>query len=66
MGQKAIIFHSTGARPEYICYPWLAERLRARGYAVEVPHHPGINTEPIRQDGHFLTDTLPVVDRLLP
>lgn len=47
MGQKAIIFHGTGARPEYIWYPWLAERLRARGYAVEVPHHPGINTEPI-------------------
>jgi uncharacterized protein len=47
MGQRAIIFHGTGARPEYIWYPWLADRLRDRGYVVEVPHHPGINTEPI-------------------
>lgn len=47
MGQKAIIFHGTRARPEYIWYPWLAERLRDRGYAVEVPHYPGINVEPI-------------------
>lgn len=47
MGRKAIIFHGTGARPEWIWYPWLAGRLRDRGYAVEVPHHPGINVEPI-------------------
>lgn len=47
MGRKAIIFHGTGARPEYIWYPWLADRLRSRGYAVEVPHHPGTNVEPI-------------------
>lgn len=47
MGQKAVIFHGTGARPEYLWYRWLADRLRDRGYAVEVPHHPGINIEPI-------------------
>jgi uncharacterized protein len=47
MGRKAIIFHGTGARPEWLWYPWLADRLRDRGYAVEVPHHPGINIEPI-------------------
>jgi uncharacterized protein len=47
MGRRAIIFHGTGARPEYLWYPWLADRLRSRGYAVEVPHHPGINVEPI-------------------
>jgi uncharacterized protein len=47
MGRKAIIFHGTGARPEWIWYPWLADRLRDRGYAVEVPHYPGINVEPI-------------------
>jgi uncharacterized protein len=47
VARKAIIFHGTGARPEYIWYPWLADRLRGRGYAVEVPHHPGINIEPI-------------------
>ena len=47
MPPTAIIFHGTGARPEYIWYPWLAARLEARGYAVEVPHHPGINTEPV-------------------
>jgi uncharacterized protein len=47
MGRKAIIFHGTGALPEYIWYPWLADRLRDRGYEVETPHHPGINVEPI-------------------
>jgi len=47
MTRKAIIFHGTGARPTYIWYPWLAERLRERGYTVEVPHLPGINVEPI-------------------
>ena len=36
MGRKAIIFHGTGARPEWIWYPWLADRFRDRGYAVEV------------------------------
>jgi uncharacterized protein len=47
--RNAIIFHGTGARPEWIWYPWLAGRLRDRGYAVEVPHHPGINVEPIAE-----------------
>lgn len=47
MAKKAIIFHGTGARPEWIWYPWLAERLARRGYSVEVPHYPGINVEPI-------------------
>lgn len=45
--RRAIIFHGTTARPEYIWYPWLAGRLTARGYDVEVPHHPGTNIEPI-------------------
>jgi uncharacterized protein len=45
--RRAIVFHGTGARPEYIWYPWLAGRLEARGFEVEVPHHPGINVEPI-------------------
>jgi predicted alpha/beta hydrolase family esterase len=45
--RRAIVFHGTGALPEYIWYPWLARRLEARGYTVEVPHHPGINVEPI-------------------
>jgi predicted alpha/beta hydrolase family esterase len=49
MGRSAIIFHGTGAQPEWLWYPWLAERLRDRGYAVEVPHHPGINIEPIAE-----------------
>jgi predicted alpha/beta hydrolase family esterase len=47
MGRRAIIFHGTGAQPEWAWYPWLADRLRNRGYAVELPHHPGINVEPI-------------------
>lgn len=47
MGPNAIIFHGTGAQPDWAWYPWLADRLRNRGYAVELPHHPGINVEPI-------------------
>jgi len=46
-GRRAIIFHGTGANPNVAWYPWLAGRLAARGYAVEVPHLPGINVEPI-------------------
>jgi predicted alpha/beta hydrolase family esterase len=45
--RKAIVFHGTGAAPDVVWYPWLAERLAARGYAVEVPHYPGLNVEPI-------------------
>ena len=45
--RRAIIFHGTGGHPGAIWYPWLAERLSARGYSVEVPHHPGTNVEPI-------------------
>jgi uncharacterized protein len=47
MARRAIIFHGTGAQPEWIWYPWLANRLRMRGYDVETPHHPGTNVEPI-------------------
>jgi predicted alpha/beta hydrolase family esterase len=49
MGRRAIIFHGTGARPEWIWYPWLAGRLRTRGYDVETPHHPGTNVDPIAE-----------------
>lgn len=58
VGRRAIILHGTGGNPDVCWYPWLAERLRARGYTVEVPHHPGINVEPIATflpkvlDGH--------------
>jgi predicted alpha/beta hydrolase family esterase len=47
MHRNAIIFHGTHAEPGWIWYPWLADRLRGRGYDVETPHHPGTNTEPI-------------------
>ncbi|TNH30746.1 alpha/beta fold hydrolase [Micromonospora orduensis] len=47
MARTAIIFHGTGGNPDVCWYRWLAGRLEARGYAVEVPHHPGINNEPI-------------------
>ena len=47
MARRAIIFHGTHAEPGWIWYPWLADRLRERGYDVETPHHPGTNTEPI-------------------
>ncbi len=47
MKRTAIIFHGTGAHPEACWYPWLRRRLAERGYAVEVPHYPGLNVEPI-------------------
>jgi predicted alpha/beta hydrolase family esterase len=48
MPRKAIIFHGTGGNPGNCWYPWLGRRLAERGYAVEIPHYPGINVEPIR------------------
>jgi hypothetical protein len=33
--------------PEYCWYGWRGERLAERGYAVDIPHHPGLNVEPI-------------------
>ena len=45
--RSAIIFHGTGGNPGVAWYPWLAARLRRRGYEVEVPHYPGLNVEPI-------------------
>jgi uncharacterized protein len=47
MPRNAVIFHGTGADPEVCWYPWLRGRLTGRGYAVEVPHYPGLNKEPI-------------------
>lgn len=45
--RRAIIFHGTGAHPDVVWLPWLRSRLTERGYAVEVPHYPGLNVEPI-------------------
>lgn len=45
--RRAILFHGTGAHPGVVWLPWLAERLTARGYDVEVPHYPGLNVEPL-------------------
>lgn len=53
-GPRAIIFHGTGANPGVAWYPWLAGRLAARGYAVEVPHLPGINVGRTRHLLHQL------------
>lgn len=47
MARRAIIFHGTGGHPDDVWYPWLAERLTARGFAVERPHLPGLNVEPL-------------------
>jgi hypothetical protein len=47
MERNALIFHGSGGRPEYCWYPWLGARLEARGYAVELPHYPGLNADPI-------------------
>ncbi|HEY3409715.1 MAG TPA: alpha/beta fold hydrolase [Propionicimonas sp.] len=47
MPKSAIIFHGTGGHPEAAWYSWLGARLAARGYAVQIPHYPGLNAEPI-------------------
>jgi hypothetical protein len=41
--RNAIIFHGTGGDPQNCWYPWLGARLEARGYAVEIPHYPGLD-----------------------
>jgi uncharacterized protein len=45
--RRAIIFHGTGGHPDHCWYRWLGARLEARGYAVEIPHYPGLNRDPI-------------------
>ncbi|MGN6795510.1 MAG: RBBP9/YdeN family alpha/beta hydrolase [Streptosporangiaceae bacterium] len=47
MQRNAIIFHGTGADPETVWLPWLGRRLTERGYAVTIPHYPGMNIEPV-------------------
>ncbi|MET9022418.1 alpha/beta hydrolase [Actinopolymorpha sp. NPDC004070] len=47
MNRKAILFHGTGANPEVVWLPWLRDRLGGRGYAVESPHYPDLNVEPV-------------------
>jgi len=46
---KVILFHGTGANPNVCWYPWLKQKLEAKGYSVEVPHYPELNFEPIEQ-----------------
>jgi len=45
--RNAIIFHGTAANPDVVWLPWLGRRLTERGYAVQIPHYPGLNVEPI-------------------
>lgn len=47
MSRRAIIFHGTGGHPDNCWYGWLGAQLEARGYAVEIPHYPELNREPI-------------------
>ena len=47
MARHAIIFHGTGGDPGTCWYPWLGAQLEARGYAVELPHYPDLNSDPI-------------------
>lgn len=47
MPRHAIILHGTHGHPDNVWYPWLADRLTARGYVVERPHHPELNVEPV-------------------
>lgn len=47
--KRAIIFHGTDENPERYWYPWLAKKLRERGYDVKVPSYPDINHTPITE-----------------
>ena len=47
MPRNAIIFHGTGGNPYILWFAWLGRRLTERGYAVELPHYPDLNVEPI-------------------
>ncbi|WP_309647913.1 alpha/beta hydrolase [Nocardioides sp.] len=47
MDRRAILFHGTSANPDVVWLPWLRRRLLERGYAVDVPHYPGLNVEDI-------------------
>jgi predicted alpha/beta hydrolase family esterase len=47
VNRTAIIFHGTGATPDVVWLPWLRSQLTKRGYAVQAPHYPGLNVEPI-------------------
>ena len=47
MSRKAILLHGTGAHPDVVWLPWLRKRLTERGYAVEAPHYPALNREPL-------------------
>lgn len=49
MARRAIVVHGTGGHPDNVWYPWLADRLAARGYAVERPHLPRLNVEPVAE-----------------
>jgi predicted alpha/beta hydrolase family esterase len=45
--RNAIIFHGTGGSPDILWFQWLGRRLTDRGYAVQIPHYPDVNVEPI-------------------
>jgi len=45
--KNAIIFHGTDCQPDDYWYPWLAQKLMAHGYKVDVPSYPDINHESI-------------------
>ena len=47
MPRNAIIFHGTNGSPDILWFKWLGRRLTERGYAVQIPHYPDLNVEPI-------------------
>ena len=46
---RAVIVHGTGGHPDVIWYPWLADRLGARGWTVDRPHFPDLNVTPVAE-----------------
>ncbi|MEV7973778.1 alpha/beta fold hydrolase [Cellulomonas sp. NPDC089187] len=49
MTTRAVIVHGTGGHPDVIWYPWLADRLAARGWTVSRPHFPELNVTPVAE-----------------
>ncbi len=49
MSQNAIIFHGTGTHPDEFWFPYLKEKLEARGYSVWLPQLPNADKPNIEE-----------------
>lgn len=52
MSKNAVIFHGTGCKQTDFWYSWLGEKLKAKGYSVEIPYYPDISHVAIKDFLH--------------